>query len=178
MRDALNKERMVLLFACGALALFLVGAELWPSAGGQASAPRGIGKGKVIKVDITLVTADSHDLACAGNHVVGDARCAFDKEGAPVTRGGAVLAPYMTVGNALLLIPDLFDEPAIAQRLAEEPPAGKARNDLRRFVASCDLEGEEKVKDFFVRWMPTGAWQHRTDAWVGRISGCTIRDAR
>lgn len=176
MSEGVYAERMVLLAAAGALAIFLIGAELWPnrSTGGI----RGIGEGKTVPVDITLVTADVNDLACAADFTVDGARCAFDRDGQPWKDGpkGGLLAPYMTVNNVLLLVPDLFSEPAIAQRLAEEPPEGKPRNSLRRFTASCQLHAIRKVKDFYVRWTPTANWGHRTDAWVGRISDCTIKE--
>jgi len=176
MKDGVYAERMVLLSVAGALAIFLIGAELWPAR--TAPSIRGIGEGKTVPVDITLVTADVHDLACAADFTVDGARCAFSRNGQPWKDAptGGLLAPYMTVNNVLLLVPDLFSEPAIARRLAEEPPEGKARNTLRRFTASCQLHAIRKVKDFYVRWTPTAAWSHRDEAWVGRISDCTIRD--
>lgn len=177
MSEGVHAERMILLAAAGALAIFLVGAELWPDRGPRGGI-RGIGEGKTVPVDITLVTADVNDLACAANFTVEGARCAFDREGQPWREGGsgALLAPYMTTNNTLLLIPDLFAEPAIARRLEEEPPAGKARDSLRRFIASCKLHAQQKVKDFYVRWTPAAPWGHRSEAWVGRISECEIRE--
>lgn len=173
----LNSERMVLLFAAAALAIFLIGAELWPGPTVGSSSLRGIGKGKTVPVEITLVTADAKDLACAADAAVGGARCAFDRGGKP-WRGErtGLLAPYMTTSQVLLLIPDLFSEQAIAARLEQEPFEGKPRGDLRRFVASCSLHAQSQVKDFYVRWTPTGQWSHREDAWVGNVSGCTIRE--
>lgn len=177
MSEGVYAERMVLLAAVGALAIFLVGAELWPSRG-SGGGVRGIGEGKTVSVDITLVTADANDLACAGDFTISGARCAFDREGNPWKEpaSGGLLAPYMTTNNTLLLVPDLFSEPAIAKRLEEEPPAGKARSALRRFVATCQLHVEKKAKDFYVRWVPTAAWGHRAEAWVGKVSDCSIRD--
>lgn len=173
-----NSERMVLLFAAAALAIFLIGAELWPDPSAGARSLRGIGAGKTVPVEITLVTADARDLACAADGAVRGARCAFDREGRP-WRGerAGLLAPYMTTNHVLLLIPDLFAEPAIAARLAEEPYEGKARNTLRRFVASCSLHAQSKVKNFYVRWSPTSAWNHHKEAWAGTISDCSVREA-
>lgn len=177
MNEGVYAERMILLAAAGALAIFLVGAELWPSDGG-ARGIRGIGAGKTVPVEITLVTADAEDLACAADFTAGDARCAFDREGRPWTVGGpsGLLAPYMTTDGVLLLVPDLFAEPAIARRLEEEPPDGKARDSLRRFTAACKLRALEEVKDFYVRWTPNSGWGHRSEAWVGRVSDCEIRE--
>jgi len=171
----LTKERLVILAAAIALGIFLVFTELVPSA--KRRAPTSFAPGRTVPVRITLVTADYHDLACAADAVVGGARCAFAKDGKPspaATAGKDLLAPYMTVDNTLLLIPDLWSEPALAQRLAEESPEGKPRSSLKRFTAACQLAVDEKVKGFFVRWSPTSDWSPRDEAWSGRISGCRI----
>lgn len=166
---------MVVLAVAGALAIFLLGAEFWP--GRAPTGIRGIGPGKTVTVDITLVTADAHDLACAGDFEVGGARCAFDRRGDPWKEPPQrLLAPYMTTNNVLLLVQDLFAEPAVARRLEDEPPAGKSRSELRRFVARCKFHAEQKVRDFYVRWTPTQSWGHRGDAWAGRVSDCVIRE--
>lgn len=177
MSEGVHAERMVLLAAAGALAIFLVGAELLPTRTGGI---RGIGAGKTVDVDITLVTADANDLACAADFELGGARCAFDREGNPWKEepSGGLLAPYMTTNRTLLLIADLFHEPAIARRLEEEPPDAKPRDALTRFTASCKLHAESKAKDFYVRWTPSASWGHRKEAWVGRVSDCTIRDPK
>lgn len=171
----LNNERLVILAAAIALGIFLVFTELMPSA--DRRAPTNLAAGKTVPVRITLVTADAYDLACAADAPVGTARCAFTKDGKPspaATEGTGLLAPYMTVDNTLLLIPDLWLEPALAKRLADESPDGKQRDSLKRFSAACQLAVDQKVKGFFVRWSPTSDWTPRDEAWSGRISGCKV----
>ena len=131
--------------------------------------------GKSIPVSITLVTADERDLACAGDDEVAGARCAFVKDGSPWSEAATkpVLAPYMTVDNVLFLVPDLWSEPALARRLASDPPSVN-RELLRRFTAKCDMKVVGKAKGFYVRWEPAADWGHRDEAWVGTISGCSI----
>lgn len=175
-KKALSTERIVLLAIGASLAIFLIVAELMPA--GAPKAPRGLKPGKVIPVDITLVTGDSRDLACSASFDVQGMRCAFDEEGRPWSEEAlakGVLAPYMTVGNVLYLIPDLWSEPALAARLAEEPPETVPRSEQKRFVASCQLTLHERVRDFHVRWVPTANWGHRANAWVGSVSNCSIR---
>ncbi len=172
----LTNERLVILAAAGALAIFLIFTELAPNVG-RPAAPSSFAVGKSVPVRITLLTADAFDLACAGDTPVGEARCAFVKDGQPspvASAGVGVLAPYMTVDNVLLLIPDLFAEPALAKRLADEMPEGKSRESLTRFNASCQLQIDQKVEDFFVRWTPTSAWSPRKEAWSGRVSDCKL----
>ncbi|HEY0839356.1 MAG TPA: hypothetical protein VGD74_04160, partial [Vulgatibacter sp.] len=94
----LTNERLVILAAAVALGIFLVFTELMPSA--DRKAPTNFAAGKSVPVRITLVTADAFDLACAADDPVGNARCAFTKDGKPTEAarsGVGVLAPYMTV---------------------------------------------------------------------------------
>lgn len=138
--------------------------------------------GKSINVVITLVTADVRDLACASNQEGAGARCLFDsygrrREDVPAGPAGAsptVLAPYMTTDNHLFLIPGLFAEPAIARRLAAEPP-GDDREKLDRFNATCKFEPTGRVDELAVRWEPTAEFGPRQEgAWVGTLSGCSL----
>lgn len=172
----LTNERLVVLGAAVALGVFLIFTELSPKSGTRA--PAGFAEGRTVPVKITLVTADAYDLACAADVTVNGARCAFARDGSPAVssaEGTNLLAPYMTSDNrTLLLISDLWAEPALASRLAEENPTGKARDSLKRFNATCDLAIEKKVDDFFVRWLPTAAWSPRASAWSGRVSSCKV----
>lgn len=172
---SLSNERQTILFVAASLAIFLLITGLFPDLGKTRTPLRGAEVGKRIPVAITLVTADFHDLACAGDQEVAGARCAFDREGRPRTAapGAPVLAPYMTVDDVLFLIPDLWSEPALARRLETDPP-DVGRDKLRRFVARCEMTLLGKAKDFYVRWTPNANWSHRSEAWVGRIADCSI----
>ena len=135
--------------------------------------------GQVVSAAITLITSDREDLACGMDRSVGARRCAFSASGEarnPPVRGDHVLAPYLTVSRAMFLVPALFDQPALAARYQAEPPAGVARNDLRRFVASCQLRLRERVPALAVRWERTAPWQPAGDAWVAEVVGCRVDD--
>ena len=175
MLSSLSSERQTIVFAAAALAVFLLVTGLYPDIGRTRTPTRNLAAGKSIPVSLTLVTADANDLACASSDEVAGARCAFDKDGKPWDGAGAkpTLAPYMTVDNVLFLIPDLWNEPALAKKLADDPP-NIPRDRQKRFTANCKLTAAEKASSFYVRWMPTADWQHNGEAWVGRLSDCTI----
>jgi hypothetical protein len=128
---------------------------------------------------ITLITSDREDLACGMDRSVGAWRCGFSASGEarnPPAAGEDVLAPYLTVSRAMFLVPGLFDQPALAARYRAEPPAGVARSNLRRFVASCRLRLRERVRTVSVRWERTAEWQPASDAWVADVVGCRVDD--
>jgi hypothetical protein len=175
MLSSLSSERQTIVFAAAALAVFLLITGMYPDIGKTRTPTRSLSAGRSIPVSLTLVTADASDLACASSDEVAGSRCAFDKDGKPWDGAGEkpTLAPYMTVDNVLFLIPDLWKEPALAKRLADDPP-NVSRDKQRRFTANCTLTAAEKAKGFYVRWVPTMDWSHNAEAWVGRLSGCTI----
>ncbi len=177
----LSSEHWAIIVVTGLLAAFLLSSALGEGSRARKT-PVTRKAGTVLDVSITLVTADVSDLACASDAEVDGARCAFDSSGAvrdgvPAQPGTdpAVLAPYMTTDNVLFLVPGLFAEPAVAKRLAAEPPKG-SRESLERFEASCRLKLVGKVDELAVRWEPGQSFSPRTAEWVGRVSGCTIKN--
>ncbi len=180
--DELTREQEWIVWSLAVLVLFLVFTAFFPDLGSRRT-PRRFAAGQSVDVEITLVTADVRDLACASDETIGGARCLYDARGnlrgdLPTASPGTspeVLAPYMTTDNVLFLVAGLFAEPAIAQRLAEEPPTA-AREQLGRFAARCSLKLEGQAKDVAVRWSPGAAFAPRPEgAWAGRISGCKLR---
>lgn len=181
--DELTREQRAIAWTLATLVLFLIFTAIFPDIGLRKT-PRRLAAGKTIDVGITLVTSDVRDLSCASDETVGGARCLYDSRGnlrSGLPTGDAagqsdqVLAPYMTTDNVLFLVPGLFAEPAVAKRLAEEPPT-VVRGSLKRFTARCQLKLEGQVRDLAVRWTPTAAFAPRTEAaWVGRVSNCKIQ---
>lgn len=135
--------------------------------------------GQVVPAAITLITSDREELACGMDRPVGSWRCAFSALGEPSDPpppAGQVLAPYQTVSGAMFLLPALFDQPALAARYQAEPPAGVARNDLRRFVASCQLRLRERVHKLSVRWEREAPWNPASDVWAADVVGCRVEE--
>lgn len=125
---------------------------------------------------ITLITADRYDLSCASPDAVAGHRCAYLEPGKPVLPPAPfdeVLVPYVTTRGQLVYAPGLWRDPAVAARLAQEPPQGIERERLRRFDAHCTLEalGELTAQPRFGNTNPYGPPQR---AWVVRPSDCTV----
>jgi hypothetical protein len=131
-----------------------------------------------MNASINLVTTDRDDLACASPETFRRNRCAFRAPGQPWPDPPAradLLAAYYTVNQQLLVIPGLFEQPAIAARYAAEEPGGLTRDLRPRFVATCRLELVAELRHFQTRWLRGGGWNRQDEAWVAVPSDCQIR---
>jgi hypothetical protein len=140
---------------------------------------RAFSGGEHVSLQITLITSDRHELACGLDHPVAGLRCAFGADGQPVTPApekGQLLAPYMTPDRRLLLVPALFEQPALSARYDREVPTGRPRQRLKRFVATCQMELLAKVPQAKVRFGKRGNWDQISDVWVARPASCTVSD--
>jgi hypothetical protein len=139
----------------------------------RGSPPRA---GGVMEATLTLVTADKHDLSCALEVSIGGHRCDYPRPpatpGRPVT--GAGLQPFVALDGTMFLVANLFGEPAVARRYAQEPPQRKARAQLRRFTARCRLHLLQQVDTAFVRFGPSAAWGPVPKLWVAEPLECRV----
>jgi len=136
------------------------------------------GRGATIDASVNLVTTDRDDLACASPQTFGRYRCAFRAPGHPWPDPPAradLLAAYYTVNQQLLVIPGLFEQPAVAARYAAEEPRGLPRDLRPRFIATCHLELIGQLHHFQTRWLRTGDWNPQDEAWVAVPSNCRVR---
>lgn len=150
----------------------LAAVPLWLWRGGG-------GPGTVIEVPLTLVTADKHALTCALNRPVGRYRCAFSAPDAawPTPPSPAdTLTQYLTTERRLLLIPGLFEQPALRARYESERPQGRRLSELHRFTATCRVRLLEKVQWVHTRWAKRGKWDRSEGAWVVEPLGCTTQE--
>jgi hypothetical protein len=150
------------------------------SAGGPKG-PAQYAVGDDIDVSITLVTTDAKALACASTEMVGPRHCEFETDKQRWSKGEGrpspndLLAPYKTTDDQLFLVAGLFSEPALAQRLAIDPP--NFGHEHARFVANCKLHIEGKIEKVGARWQPSGQFGPVGPAWVGTLSACLLSDA-
>jgi hypothetical protein len=167
-----------------AIVLVLIAWDFYvfsPLAAGPKRSAAAYEIGQEIDVSITLVTTDARALACGSPEVVADHHCEFEtsKQKWSKTQGKPqpmeILAPYKTTDDRLFLVPDLWREPALAQRLSIDPP--NFNQEHARFVANCKLKIEGKIDKIETRWQYNGKWGEATDAWVGTISACLLSDA-
>lgn len=148
----------------------IVAGSLWSWRGKTAAQ-------KSVDAPITLVTSDREDLACALGKAVGQYKCEFRAAGQPWPEAPSAkdrLAPYFTTDRQMFLIPGLFEQPALAARYQSDPPTGKPRDQLKRFVARCHLRLVEKVEGFQTRWMTGSNFGPADSAWVAEPQDCKV----
>ncbi|HEY6476171.1 MAG TPA: hypothetical protein VI456_06280 [Polyangia bacterium] len=136
------------------------------------------GRGATLDASINLVTTDRDDLACASGQALGSYRCGFRAPGSPWPTPPAradLLAAYYSVNQQLLVIPGLFEQPAVSARYAAEAARGLPRDLRPRFVATCRFELVGELRHFETRWLRTGGWNKQDEAWVAVPSNCRVR---
>ena len=146
------------------------------------AAPRTFALDQDVDVNITLVSPDAKQLACQSPEEIKGYHCEFqgknERWNKPSTTGRAValdtLAPYKTTDDYLFLVPGLFSQEALRERLAYDPPNSSAEH--IRFVANCKMHIVGKMGQVDVRWATTGQWGAQRDVWVGSVSGCWLSD--
>lgn len=138
--------------------------------------------GQELETDITLVSTDARALACASDEEIDGRHCEFESS-APPKRWGkplskelppnqAVLAPYKTTDEVMFLVPGLFSEPALVERLKVDPPSFGQEH--IRFTAHCKMKIVGKMAKFDTRWQPNGQWYPASNVYVGTVSGCSV----
>ena len=177
------ETRSFLQTAGGVLVLGWLAFTAWgprQTAAPRTGAPK-LSKGATIDVAITLVTTDVKALACASADKVGDRHCGFEAPGTVWSQADAaidanLLAPYKTTDDQLLLVPGLFAQPALRERLEVDPPLFNREH--QRFVAHCKLTVEGQLRAVKVRWAPPpgGQWLDEQNAWTGSVTGCKLSD--
>ena len=143
---------------------------------------RTFSEGEDTDVAITLVSTDSKALFCSSAEELNGKHCEYSSrterwnKPSPSDRPpqADTLAPYKTTDDALLLVPGLFTDQALRQRLAIDPPVFGAEH--IRFVANCKMHVDGKLKEVDVKWATNGQWQPQKDVWVGIVSNCWISD--
>jgi hypothetical protein len=157
---------------------------VWSELFYQRGAPpqRGLTEGQDVDVAITLVSTDAKALACASSDEINGRHCEYssrtERWSKPSATGRSAtadtLAPYKTTDDILLLVPALFSESALQQRLAIDPPTFGQEH--IRFVANCKMHVDSKMKEVDVRWAPQGQWYPNKDVPIGTVSGCWLSD--
>lgn len=159
------------LFVLGALVL---GAGLLLFTRGRA-----FGGGERVSLQLTLITSDRNDLDCALDDEVAGFRCGYRSNGeraTPPPDKGKTLAPYMTPDRRLLLVPGLFELPALSARYDREKPTGRSRQRLKRFLATCQMQLVTKVPKAQVRFGKRSKWDPVQDTWLAKAESCTVSD--
>jgi hypothetical protein len=134
--------------------------------------------GEVKDIDITLVTTDHRDLACAMKEEVKGRRCAFEAQNKRAANVGDsrsdsnLLQPYTTVdGNVQLFAAGLWTQPALKAKLDKE----NWDRPSPRFTVKCKLTVEGRSKTAFAQWKPGEGWNPANGWFVGSVSDCSIK---
>lgn len=172
----------IVLGLLGANLVVLTSASAPPSR--KASRPPSYSIGQELEAAITLVSTDAKALACASKEEIDGRHCAFEglNPATPWTKPLSqelseeerVLAPYKTTNDVMFLIPGLFSEPALVERLKVDPPIFGIEH--TRFNAHCRLKVVGKAAKLDVRWAPNGPWHPATNVFVATASGCTVSE--
>ncbi len=129
-----------------------------------------------IKVDISVVPTDAHDLECATDERVAGLRCAYteglrkalDGSSADDTR---LLRPYTTRAGFRLLAAGMWSDPELRVKMSQGSDPEKP------FVVHCLYDLLGTVRKLKVRWKGEGTpWQDVSDWRAGVVSGCELAE--
>ncbi|MFO0592678.1 MAG: hypothetical protein U0441_34360 [Polyangiaceae bacterium] len=125
-------------------------------------------EGDTVDVDITLVSTDKQDLACASGSDLKGLHCGFESQGKRWTKTDATdekttLRPYSTVNGVNFLAAGVWSDPALTADLPKT-----------RFAVTCKFKVAGKFGRADVRWHEGEGWNN-TDGWfTGDVSACKI----
>jgi hypothetical protein len=176
----INSIRTYVIWIVGGLFVWALWSQVFYQR--PAATPRTFHEGEDIDINITLISPDAKNLACATPEDIKGYHCEFQSHTDRWTKPSATgrppmletLAPYKTTDDYLFLVPGLFAQDALRERLLIDPPGSNAEH--IRFVANCRMHVEGTFKQVDVRWATTGPWQPQRDVWVGSVSGCWLSD--
>ena len=124
--------------------------------------------GETVDVEITLVSTDRNDLACASTEEIGGKHCAFEAANKPHPKGATddktLLKPYTTTDQVNLAAAGLWSEPALAP--GKLPAA--------RFSVKCKYKVEGTLKTLGVRWRDGEQFFPNTEWYAGAVSDCKL----
>jgi hypothetical protein len=163
----LGKSVMLFVLVVGGIALLMLvlGAE---RGGGGPVIPQWK-EGQQVEIDITLVSTDRQDLACASGTEMKGMHCGFETQARRWSKGDpnddkATLRPYSTTANVNFLGAGVWSEPAL---LPDKLPN-------TRFSVKCKFDVAGKMPRADVRWHEGEGWNNVTDWYVGKVSDCKM----
>lgn len=163
----LGKSVALFVMVVGGLSLLMLVLGNEPR-GGPAGPPKW-NDGQTVDVDITLVSTDRTDLACASGTEIKGLHCGFESTSKRWSKGDPnddkkTLRPYSTVNNINMLAAGVWSEPALA---ADKLPGS-------RFSIKCKFTVAGKMPRADVRWHEGEGWNNVTDWYTGHVSDCKM----
>lgn len=126
-------------------------------------------EGDSVDVDITLVSTDKQELACASGTELKGLHCGFESQGKRWTKGDPnddkkTLRPYSTTNGINLFAAGLWSDPALSD--------GKLPT--TRFAVKCKFSVAGKMPRADVRWREGEGWTSVPDWFTGTVSDCKV----
>lgn len=163
----LGKSVSLFVMVVGGLSLLMVvlGAER----GGGPAAPPKWNDGQTVEVDITLVSTDRTNLACASGTDIKGLHCGFESPNKRWTKGDPnddkkTLRPYSTTNSINMLAAGVWSEPILEPSKVPDT----------RFSIKCKFTVAGKMPRADVRWKEGEGWNNVTDWYTGHVSDCKM----
>jgi hypothetical protein len=163
----LGKSVMLFVLVVGGISLLML--VLGTERGGGGPVIPQWKEGQQVDIDITLVSTDRQDLACASGTEMKGMHCGFETQARRWSKGDpnddkTTLRPYSTTNNVNFLGAGLWSEPALSP--------DKLPN--TRFSVKCKFDVAGKMPRADVRWHEGEGWNNVTDWYVGKVSDCKM----
>jgi len=132
--------------------------------------------GQTVTVELTLVTTDYKDLACAMKQEVKGQYCAYEAEnkrrskGADSRKDPNVLQPYTTVDNIQLIASGVWTSEALKKKLEKE----NWDRPSPRFSVKCRYKVESVARGAKIQWGPGKGWIPANGWYVGHVESCKL----
>jgi hypothetical protein len=174
-----NPTRNIILFVALVGGLALAFAALGNSRSGGAAGPSPRPKwkeGQVVDAEITLVTTDHRNLACAMKEEIAGRYCEYternQKSGKPgdVRQNDKLLQPYTTTDRVQFMASGLWMQPELKAKLDKED----FDRPSPRFSVKCKFHVEGMSKNAFVQWKSGEGWHPANDWYTGYVDNCHI----
>ncbi|MEQ9321527.1 MAG: hypothetical protein RIF41_20345, partial [Polyangiaceae bacterium] len=172
-----SPTRNVILFVALVGGLAAAFALLGSSGGGDGPVSRPKWKvGETKEVEITLVTTDHKNLACAMKDEIAGKYCAFEaqnKQGSKPSNAREaenLLQPYTTIDRVQFMAAGVWTQPALKAKLDKE----NWDRPSPRFTVKCKFKVEGTSKNAFVQWKGGEGWHPGSGWYVGSVSDCTL----
>lgn len=160
--------KSVTLFVGVVAGISLLMLALGNERGQQGTAPPKWKEGEKVDVEITLVSTDRQDLACASGTEINGLHCANESQGKRWSKGDPnddkkMLKPYSTTNGINFLAAGVWTDPGLPEKLPNS-----------RFTLKCKLEVAKKMPRADVRWHEGEGWNSVTDWYAGSVSECKM----
>ncbi len=162
----LGKSLTLFIVVVGGISLLmlLLGTE---RGGGGTPAPKWE-EGQNVDVEITLVSTDKQDLACASGTEVKGLHCGFESQARKWSKSEVddkkTLRPYSTTNSINFMAAGVWSEPALA---GDKLPA-------TRFSLKCKFNVAGKMPRADIRWHEGESWNNVQDWYAGAVSDCKL----